>query len=293
MVTIAVLSYNRPQLLEGALRSIAAQTYAARDVVVIDNPSPASPRIRELVAAFAGVRLIANTTNNGFTGGMNQGLAEAKGEFVYFTEDDIELEPDCLSTLIEYLSGQPDVALAGPVMWNRSTPTIRCAGGSFELGPVYRMRVTGAGDRQLLETSPFRTMFLPGASILARTAELRALGGFHPDFFMYGEDVELCARVKKRGRAISIVPAARAHHHEPPEAPESSALAFHKQKNLVALYLLHARPGVLPAFFIRYLLLEGVKKLRGDWRTLPVWGRAWVFAMMRSPKFLAQRWKNA
>jgi len=89
-VTVVVLSYNRPDLLEKALRS--------------------------------GVRLVANTTNRGFTGGMNQGLAEARGEYVYLTEDDIELARDCVATLVEYLSQHPEAALAGPVMWNLRTP---------------------------------------------------------------------------------------------------------------------------------------------------------------------------
>src|SRR6476619_1984391 len=73
-ITIVVLSHNRPQLRERALRSIQQQTYPARDVIVIDNASASSDRVRAVVAACASVRLIANATNLGFTGGMNQGL---------------------------------------------------------------------------------------------------------------------------------------------------------------------------------------------------------------------------
>ena len=96
-VTVVVLSYNRPALLEAALQSIEAQTYSNRDVLVIDNKSGSSPQIRKIVTAFPGVALISNDSNRGFTGGMNQGIAAARGEYVYLTEDDIELSPDCLS----------------------------------------------------------------------------------------------------------------------------------------------------------------------------------------------------
>lgn len=292
-VTIVVLSYNRPHLLERALRSIAEQTYTPRDVLVIDNPSPSSPRVREVVSVFEGVRLIANATNRGFTGGMNQGLAEAGGEYVYLTEDDIELDRECVATLVDYLERHPDIALAGPVMWNRRSPTIRCAGGSFTLGSIYQMHVTAAGETDLPHTAPFQTMYVPGAMIAARTKVLRDLGGFRSDFFMYGEDVELCARVLARGRAIAIVPAARVYHHEPPDLPEAAALSFHKHKNLAALYMLHAPLRVLPGFFARYIFIDGCRRLLRDWTTLPTWAAAWAFALVRAPKFFAERLRRA
>jgi len=291
--TIVVLSYNRPHLLEQALRSIAAQTCQPCEVLVIDNASSSSPRIRDLVEAFQGVRLIANASNRGFTGGMNQGLAAADGEYVYLTEDDIELDRECVATLVDFLERYPDTALAGPVMWNRRSPTIRCAGGSFTLGSVYQMHVTGAGQPNLPDTAPFQTMYLPGAMITARTNELRELGGFRPDFFMYGEDVELCARVLERGRSIAIVPAARVYHHEPPDQPEPAALSFHKQKNLAALYMLHAPLTVLPGFFARYILVDGCRRLFRDWATLPTWAAAWSFALVRAPKFFTERLRRS
>jgi GT2 family glycosyltransferase len=289
MVTIVVLSHNRPVLLQKALRSIAEQTCPDCEVLVVDNASSSSARIRDVVRGFDGVRLLANPTNRGFTGGMNQGLAEARGEFIYLTEDDIEVERDCVATLIEYLEGHPDVALAGPVMWNRRSLTIRCAGGSFSLGPVYRMDVTGAGAIDLPDTAPFQTMYIPGAMIAARTATLRTLGGFRSDFFMYSEDVELCARVAQCGWKMAIVPAARVFHHEPPDDVEPPAISFHKQKNLAALYMLHAPMKVLPAFFARYLIVDGGRRLLRNRATLPTWGAAWVFALARSPKFFAER----
>lgn len=287
--TIVVLSYDRPQLLGQALRSIEAQTCKPCEVLVIDNASSSSPRIRELVSGFQGVRLIANATNRGFTGGMNQGLAEAEGEYIYLTEDDIELDPSCVATLVDFLEQHPATALAGPVMWNRRHPTIRCAGGSFTFGSVYQMRVNGEGQTTLPDSAPFETMYLPGAMIAARTRELRQLGGFRSDFFMYGEDVELCARVLERGRTITIVPCARVYHHEPTDQPEPAAVAFHKQKNLAALYMLHAPLRVLPGFFVRYVLVDGVRRLFRSWTTLPTWVAAWGFALVRAPKFFAER----
>lgn len=288
-VSVVVLSFNRPALLERALQTIVSQTYPRFDVTVVDNRSESSDRIRDIVSAFEGVRLIANESNMGFTGGMNRGLAAVTGDYVYLTEDDIELAPDCLEQLIGHLERNPDVALAGPVMWNRHTPTIRCAGGEFALTPVYQMRIVGVGMPSLPATGPFRTMFLPGAAIAARTSLLRDLGGFRLDFFMYREDVELCSRVLERGGGIAVVPAARVYHHEPVYAPDSALLAFHKHKNLAALYLLHAPLVVLPLYFIRYAAIDGLRRLISDRSGLSAWLKAWAWVAASAPRLFTER----
>jgi GT2 family glycosyltransferase len=287
-VSVVVLSYDRPALLETALRSIQSQTYANREVLVVDNKSGSSPRIREIAASFPGVALISNDSNRGFTGGMNQGIAAARGQYVYLTEDDIELAPECLSALVQFLERNADVVLAGPVMWNRQVPSVRCAGGSFTLGPTYQMTIAGADEPALAESQPYRTKFLPGAMIAARTRQLREMGGFRSDFFMYVEDVELCTRVLKKGDGIAIVPSAKVYHHEPPVLPDTPELMFHRQKNLAALYLLHAPWAVLPGFLLRYAGMEGVRRLFGRSHFGP-WAKAWGWVLLKSPRLLAQR----
>jgi hypothetical protein len=291
-VTVVVLSYNRPELLEKALQSIAQQTFRHIDVLVVDNQSASSGRVHDVVSASPGVRLIANDRNLGFTGGMNRGLEEARGIYVYLTEDDLELEADCVGLLVDYLEHHPNVGIAGPVMWNRHSPTIRCAGGQFRMGSVFQMSVTAAGARALPDSEPFETMFLPGAMVAGRTALLRELGGFHPDFFMYQEDVELCARVLERGLDIAIVPRARVYHHEPPDASDSPLLSFHKHKNLAALYFLHAPLWVLPGFLFRYVIVDGWRRAFANRAMLAPWLKAWGWAAARSPRLLMERFRR-
>jgi len=288
-VTVVVLSYNRPHLLERALKSVAAQTFSDTEVIVVDNRSASSDGIRDLVGAFSSVRLAANQDNRGFTGGMNRGLREARGEYIYLTEDDVELAPDCLAHLIDYLETQPNVALAGPVMWNRHSGTVRCAGGEFTLGPIYRMRIVSADAAAPPQNTPFMTMYLPGAAIAARTAQLRELGGFREDFFMYGEDVELCARVLKRSWRVAVVPAARVFHHEPQNHRDSPLVAYHKVKNLGAVYLLHAPLSVLPIWVLRYAGIAGFRQLIRDRSAFVPWLKAWIWLTVQTPALLTQR----
>jgi len=179
VVSVIVLSYNRPQYLVHALESIAAQSYKNLEVIVVDNHSDRTEQVVQLVEEFPQIRLICNSTNTGFTGGMNRGLGLASGSYVFFTEDDIILHPECIQRLTEYLNNNPRVGLASGLMYNCSDRTIRCAGGRVVLGSTYRKTIFGAGENDTGQfQEPFEVNYDPGAFIMVRTVVLRALGDF-------------------------------------------------------------------------------------------------------------------
>lgn len=285
-VSVIVLSYNRPACLEQSLASVLAQSYTNLDVVVVDNPSGASADIERIVRRHARVRLLQNPTNVGFAGGMNRGIAAAVGEYVCLTEDDIVLDVDSVRRLVEYAEAHTPTGLLSPLIFNRTAGTVRCAGGEFNLGGVYRKEIHGAGAPDAgLFPRPFDVTYVAGSSIFARADFLRRVGGFREEFFMYVEDVELCARVIRSGRRITVVPDARVYHIEPAEetglAPH---LEFQKLKNFFALYLLHAPRRVLPEFFLRYAALGTLRAALGrggnPWaRIRAVW---WALRRARS-----------
>jgi GT2 family glycosyltransferase len=130
--------------------------------------------------------------------------------------------------------------------------------------------------------------------LLTRTDFLRSLGGFREEFFMYTEAVELCLRAARAGRRLAVVPRARAAHFEPPEGVAGpSALEFHKLKNFLALYLLHAPARVLPEFFCRYVLLGALRSLAGRGATPGAFGKAVWWAARRAPALLVERRRAA
>jgi GT2 family glycosyltransferase len=292
LISIVLLSYNRPALLREALESARAQTQGRLEIIVVDNPSPSSEEVERVAGRYPGVRLIRNQENEGFAGGMNRGIEAAKGEYVYLTEDDIVLDPDCLRLLLEYAEAHDDSGLVSPVMYNKAAGTVRCAGGEFTLGGVYRKEIHGVGARGATEgfTNPFDVTYVVGANVFARTDFLRRLGGFREEFFMYVEDLELCARVLATGRRMTVVPGARVHHFEPPEdARAAPQLEFHKLKNFFALYLLHAPARVLPEFFFRYALLNTLRAIAGRGGDARITLRALCWLTKRAPALLSER----
>ncbi|MFL6285993.1 MAG: glycosyltransferase family 2 protein [Pyrinomonadaceae bacterium] len=288
-VSVVVLSYNRPALLYEALASLRAQTHPACEVTVVDNPSPASEEVARVVAEFSDFKLFRSRVNLGYAAGMNRGIEMSAGEYTLITEDDIVLDRDCIRSLAEYAEGDPETGLAGPLMYNKSEGTIRCAGGDFELGGVYRMKLHGEGVRDEGQfPRPVQVTYIDGAVMFARTDFWRRLGGFREEFFMYGEAVELCAKAAKTGKRLTLVPSAKVKHFEPPPGSNNSPeFAFHRYKNLFLLYLLQAPARHMPEFLCRYVGLGLFRAAAGG--SLRPFLRALVWTARRTPSMLRER----
>jgi len=292
-VTAVLLSYNRPEMLREALASVVAQTYPSLRVLVVDNKSPTSDRIREVVAGFSGVEFISNPTNTGFTGAMNLGLRHASGKYVLFTEDDIVVDRNALNALVSHLEANPAIGLGGGVMLNRATETIRCAGGEIRLGQRFEFRLIGENEPPSNdEADAYPVTYLPGAFILARLELLDHIGGFWDELFMYSDDVELCIRATRAGAGIVVVPAARVWHFDPPVRPDPGWLTTMKVRNHLWLYIRHAPIDVLIPFLLRFCLSGFIRGLV----TKPSYALALVKAVaatgLRLPMLLNLRWRK-
>jgi GT2 family glycosyltransferase len=290
LVSVVVLSYNRPVYLQRALDSIVGQTYTALEVIVVDNKSAASEEVARLVRGYGGVRLVQNGGNPGYTGGMNRGLAEASGDYVYFTVDDVLLERDCVERLVSYDLAHPSKGLLTGIIMNEDRRTICCAGGEFSLTPVYLRKYIGAGERDAGQFSEaFEVSCLDGAMVFSRRDFMRALGGFREEFFMYSDSIELSARVLKAGGRITVVPQVRAYASHSPHDYTHDGILFHKMKNLYAMYLLHARWRVLPEFFLRYGVLVPLRSMLANRKLVWPQVKAWAWFLSKAPSLLQER----
>jgi len=292
LVSVVLLSYNRPAYLQQALDSLLSQSYKNLEITVVDNQSPASAEVALIVNLHPNVKLIQNSINLGYAGGMNTGIAQADGDYVLLTEDDIILDKDCVRNLVEYLYEEPTADLISPIIYNRTEGTIRFAGGSLTLGGVFRREIYGAGERDTGQfTEPFNVGYIDGAMMFARRDFWKQFKGFREDYFMYVDAVELCTRVSKAGKSMAVVPQAKAYHFEPHHKPAPPEIEFHKVKNFFALHLLHAPARNLPEFICRYLIINGLRTLLGrNGNSRQVFLKALVWVARKTPSLLKERY---
>lgn len=292
LVTVVVLSYDRPHFLARALESIAQQTYSNLEVLVVDNPSPRSENVREIATKYPVFRLIAMKHNHGYAGGVNEGIRQATGDYVYVTEDDMVTERGAIAAMVEYMESDPQAGMTSGIIDDDLGQTIY-GGGFVELGPVFRQFLYGRSTPVLPPIGgPFCITYASGALMMFRRAALEELGAFREDFFMYYEDVEMCQRFSRTNRAIVLVPAARAMTlGEGPSKVDSRRVSYHKMKNLMAVSLLYIGLRDIPEFLLRYgvlnLLRYCLKNRTAAWALFCA--DLWIAANF--PRLMLDRWR--
>lgn len=114
MVSIVTLSWNAPEFTIKALQSIRQNTSEPYEVIVVDNGS--GP---ETLKALAGiddphVRIIYNKTNRGFSGGNNDGIANARGDYVILLNNDVIVTPGWADGLVDAFRRLPGLGISAP-----------------------------------------------------------------------------------------------------------------------------------------------------------------------------------
>ena len=290
LVSVVLLSYARPHYLMDALGSVVEQSYRNLEILVVDNRSALSGPVAEIVRKYPRARLVANSENLGFTGGMNLGIQLARGQYVFLTEDDVLLDTDCISELVRHALNTSGNLLLSGLQYNRADGLIWSAGGKISLGSVFRMNVLGRGEPDLGQyQDPFQVNYISGSMVFSSVRLLRQLGGFRDEFFMYFEDVELCLRARQQGCVIAVVPTAKEFHFEPPPESRSDVVTFHALKNFIATHILHAPSHLLMPFFVRSVLLEFLRCALADPKMAKVWLAALRYVCLRGPQLWRER----
>jgi GT2 family glycosyltransferase len=230
-LTISIVNYNSGEFLSKCLESIEeCRNEVDFEVFVVDNAS-FDGSFHAAQKKFPKFQFIENDQNLGFGKAHNIILKKIKSEFVLILNPDTELKSDVLKTLVEFMEGNPDVGAVsckvvldnGKLDWatHRGFPTPLAAFLYYGLGNDRLYHQTGKNLSEIHEVDA-----ISGAFFLTRRSVLEKVGLFDENFFMYGEDLDLCFRIYENGYKIMYVPTVSIVHHK----GISSGLKEHSQK---------------------------------------------------------------
>lgn len=222
-LSIIIVNWNVRELLRACLLSVARETTTPHELIVVDNAS-ADGSVEMLRSDFPDVRLIASPTNLGFARGCEVGDAEATGELVLLLNPDTEVLKGAIDRMVARFDREPRLGILGGHLLNSDGSFQRATGGAFPtlynllwnyafLGRFLPGRV--APPPLYLDRPPEEAMpidWVSGASLMIRR---EAIGPrlFDPEIFMFGEDMELCHRVRAAGWDVKVAGDARILHH--------------------------------------------------------------------------------
>jgi len=203
-LSVVIVSYNTADFLGRCLNSVASQSNVTWEVIVVDNCSKdgSTDFLRNV---FPWVELIANDHNLGFSQANNQALNICNGRYVYYLNPDTEVQPYAFKKMVDFMDSHPDVGLAGT--------RLVFPDGSIQSSVEHRY----PGQRYIkneLKGLKGDIAWVLGASMIVRQSLIRSLKGFDENFFLYGEDLDLCLRIRKAGWLIGHISEAEVIHWE-------------------------------------------------------------------------------
>ena len=219
-VSAIVVSYNSQDRVERSVGALQESLgHLDHEILVVDNAS--SDRTVELAGKLLpGDCVIVNRQNLGFGQGVNRGLRAARGRYSLIMNDDVVLEPGSIDRLLGALRADAGIAVAGPLMVDahgQQTHSARLWYPGWEeewvrLTDIVLRRQRKAAYPGSCQEGLVEVKWLVAACMLGRTDVLRAIGGFNPAFFMYGEDIDFGRRLRALGYVSVTIPGARAVH---------------------------------------------------------------------------------
>ena len=244
-ISVIILNWNGERFLKQYLPVLIKNTSAElAEIVVADNGSTDNS-LTLLHEEFPSVRLISFDKNYGFAEGYNKALEQTSAEYSVLLNSDVEVTPDWLIPLVDYMDQNAGVAACQPkilAFYDRSRFEHAGAAGGFidKFGfPFCRGRVFEEVEKDTRQYDDVTDIFwASGACLLIRTEIFRKEGGFDADFFAHMEEIDLCWRLKSRGYLISCVPQSVVYHVGGgtlnAEHPHKTYLNF--RNNLLMLY---------------------------------------------------------
>jgi GT2 family glycosyltransferase len=219
--------------------------------VLVDDNDSAEGCEEMLAREFPLAMLNANCENVGFARANNQALQHCRGRYVLLLNPDTEIVGDAVGTMVRYLEANCHVGALGCRLLNSDGSYQRWTAGAF---PDIRRVAAHAFflDTLFTRVSSFQSLFLrrdvdqdldvdwvSGACLLLRR---EALGSriFDESFFMYGEDTDLCLRLKRSGWRVVYSPSATVvHHHGRSMARQTGDILLTSLKGPRAFYVAH------------------------------------------------------
>ena len=293
-VVAAVVVHEPGVWFAETLQALAQQDYPnLQTLFFVTSGSQTADEIRQALPN-AIVRTVDG--NPGYGPLMNEigRLVEGDGGFFCLMHDDVALEPDAVSRLMEEMF-RSNAGVVGPklVMWDDPTIVQSVGFGVDRIGEVSSIADVGEKDQE--QHDAVRDVFaLHSACLLVRADLFREIGGFAPDVRFFGEDIDLCWRVHLSGARVVVVPAAKARHlngfDTRTNEPSRVALeARHRVRTIATLSGRFQLPFVLAQLLIASLLQTVISIFGGGLRTSLISMRAALAVVVDAPYIIRRR----
>lgn len=259
MVSIITVNYNQSYITEQLLASIfTTNTYTAIEIIVVDNASKDNP-IPAWKTKYPNITFIRSETNLGFAGGNNLGVKQAKGDYLFFVNNDTEFTDGLVQGLVTILDNNPKVGMVSPKIRYFDQPTVLQYVG-FTAMNYYTMRNSCIGqfeeDQGQYDHTTGPTGYIHGAAMMVRREAIEKAGLMAENFFLYYEEMDWNDHIKRAGYQIWVEPKVLIYHKESVSVGRASGLKeYFMNRNRILFIRRNAPSAFTVIVFYTYFIL--------------------------------------
>jgi hypothetical protein len=227
LVSIITVNYNHSHVTDEFLDAFyKTNEYPNYEIIVVDNASKVNP-VPEWKLKYPDVQFFRSEVNLGFAGGNNLGIAKAKGDLFFLVNNDTEFTPGLMSKLVDSFIEFPQTGMISPkIRYFQQPDTLQYAGYTEMNYYTARNYCVGQFEKdngQYDQLTGF-TGFGHGAAMMVSKEAIDKVGLMFENYFLYFEEMDWGARIKKAGFEIRLNMQALIYHKESVSVGQKSAL---------------------------------------------------------------------
>ena len=262
-VSVVILNWNGRDMLAKYLPSVIKySSLPGVEIVVADNGST-DGSLDYLSENFPMVRQIILPENYGFAEGYNRALRQIDADYFVLLNSDVEVTADWLSPLYNYLEAHKEVVACQPKIRSVVNPEYfehaGAAGGFLDkyAYPFCRGRIFSEVEKDEGQYDTVKEVFwATGACLFIRAKDYFDAGGLDGTFFAHMEEIDLCWRLRCRGKKIICHPESVVFHYGGGtlnvDSPRKTFLNF--RNNLLMIYKNQSEKTLFKTLFVRFFL---------------------------------------
>lgn len=244
-VSIIIVNWNAKQYLHDCISSLENQSYGDFEIILVDNAS-SDGSVEFIEKNFPKVQVIKNKDNLGFAEGNNIGIKNSKGDLIALFNPDAVADKEWLGTLVSILKGSDRIGgVAGKLFYY---------GDKFGKNAVFctwsKIDHRTAKPYNFHDGEPMSHVdYLTGAAMLVKREVVEKIGLLDPNYFLFFEETDWCARMIRADYDLIYVPTAIAWHVVSGSVSNSDLKSFYMDRNRIRFAIKNFDSSYLPLFW--------------------------------------------
>lgn len=266
-LSVVIVNYQTFELTKNTIESIFRYDYSFNyEILLVDNSSGDDSLARLRDYFKDNVKFIASAENNGFAAGNNQALKIAKGKYILLLNSDTVVWENTLEDIYQYMESHADVGATGCRVLLEDGQLDKACKRSFpnaknSFFKLFHIPTNSKDDNYNLTNLPDDEIYeidcLTGAFMFMRAKVLDEIGLLDETFFMYGEDIDLCYRIKQAGwKIVYYGEAIITHFKGASSKKQKSKLIYEFHRAMYIYYKKHNAKD--SSFIVNFVVYVGI-----------------------------------